>query len=350
MQSHSTRTNPAWTLACSLLVACSIASARTHEIQPEGYSDTFSADKKPILEIQSGDTVQTSTWDALGRDKSGVAHIPNPFGFPELSNPLLGPFYIQDSDYGDVLEVHLDKVRLNRNWGYTNYRLLTTIIIPGTIEGLYKDYYKMDAVWPGQANMIPWDLDLQRGVANPRLLQSSGMKFDLPIKPMLGCIGVAAPGEDVGTADISGTWGGNMDYNDVVEGATLYFPVYHKGGYFYIGDGHALQGDGEGLGMGIETSLDVQFTVRVLKGMRIALPRLVNDDYIVAIASQPEYRSNLDLGLQEANTEMINWLTSEYKLTQPETHLLLGMEVRHKIVTYFGTVTAMIPKRCLPRR
>lgn len=246
--------------------------------------------------------------------------------------------------------MHLDKVRLNRNWGYTNYRLLTTIIIPGTIEGLYKDYYKMDAVWPGQANMIPWDLDLQRGVANPRLLQSSGMKFDLPIKPMLGCIGVAAPGEDVGTADISGTWGGNMDYNDVVEGATLYFPVYHKGGYFYIGDGHALQGDGEGLGMGIETSLDVQFTVRVLKGMRIALPRLVNDDYIVAIASQPEYRSNLDLGLQEANTEMINWLTSEYKLTQPETHLLLGMEVRHKIVTYFGTVTAMIPKRCLPRR
>lgn len=92
MQSHSTRTNPAWTLACSLLVACSIASARTHEIQPEGYSDTFSADKKPILEIQSGDTVQTSTWDALGRDKSGVAHIPNPFGFPELSIDCWGHF------------------------------------------------------------------------------------------------------------------------------------------------------------------------------------------------------------------------------------------------------------------
>ncbi len=80
------------------------------------------------------------------------------------------------------------------------------------------------------------------------------------------------------------------------------------------------------------------------------MPRLVNDDYIITIASQPEWRSNLDLGLQAANSEMITWLTSEYKLTQPEAHLLMGMEVRHKIATYFGTVTAMIPKSCLPHR
>jgi len=350
MQTHYRIRKSAWTLACSLLVVCSIASAKTHEIQPESYSDTFSADKKPILEIRSGDTVQTSTWDALGRDKNGVAHVPDPFGFPPLSNPVLGPFYVQDSDYGDVLEVHLDRVRLNRNWGYSNYRLMTKIISPNTVEGLYKNYYKPDAVWPGRANMIPWDLDLERGVATPRLLPGSGMKFDLPTRPMLGCIGVAAPGDNAGTADISGSWGGNMDYNDVVEGATLYFPVYHKGAYFYLGDGHALQGDGEGLGMGIETSLDVQFTIRVLKDRRIAMPRLVNEDYIITIASQPEYRSSLDLGLQEANSEMITWLTTEYKLTQPEAHLLMGMEVRHKIVTYFGTVTAMIPKRCFPHR
>jgi amidase len=117
MQTHRSIVNWAWTVACSLLIASATGSAKTHEIQPESYSDTFSADKKPILEIQSGDTVRTNTWDALGRDKNGVAHIPNPFGFPELSNPLLGPFYVQDSDYGDALEVHLDSIRLNRNWG-----------------------------------------------------------------------------------------------------------------------------------------------------------------------------------------------------------------------------------------
>src|SRR5206468_11061288 len=126
-------------------------------------------------------------------------------------------------------------------------------------------------------------------------------------------------------------------------------PVYHKGAYFYIGDGHALQGDGEGLGTGIETSLDVQFTVRVHKGKQLAMPRLVNAEYLVSIASQPELASNVDLGLQKANSDMIQWLTSEYKLTQPEAHLLMGTVVQHKIVTYFGTVVTMIPRRYLPQ-
>jgi acetamidase/formamidase len=140
-----------------------------------------------------------------------------------------------------------------------------------------------------------------------------------------------------------------MDYNDMVEGATLLLPVFHKGAYFYIGDGHAVQGDGEGLGMGIETSMDVTFTARVHKTRRVNIPRLINDTYIISVASQPEYNSNLDLGLQRANSDMIAWLTSEYGLSPQQAHLLLGTAARHQIVTYFGTVTTMIPKALLPK-
>jgi len=140
-----------------------------------------------------------------------------------------------------------------------------------------------------------------------------------------------------------------MDYNDVVEGATLRFPVYHEGAYFYVGDGHALQGDGEGLGMGIETSMDVQFTVKVLKGMRLSMPRLINATHIVSISSQPEWNSNLDRGLQDANSDMIQWLTGEYGLTLPEAHLLLGTVVQHKVVTYSGSAVAMIERKYLPQ-
>ena len=203
-------------------------------------------------------------------------------------------------------------------------------------------------MWPGQNNLIKWDLDLARGVANPRLLETSKMKFDLPVRPMVGCIGVAAPGTQRLSADVSSTNGGNMDYNDIVEGATLFFPVFHKGAYFYVGDGHALQGDGEGLGAAIETSLDVEFTVTLHKGKRLEIPRLVNDEYIVSIGSQTEFSSNLDLAIQQANSDMINWLIEDYKLTVPEAHLLMGMAVQHKIVTYFGSVTTMIPKKYLP--
>jgi amidase len=330
-----------------LLIALG-AAAETHRIYPDHHSRVFSAYKEPVLRIKSGDTVITRTWDSGGQDHLGVRHIQHPYVYPESGNPLMGPFYIEGADYGDALAVHLDKVRLNRNWGYTSYRLSPAIL--SNIDNLYPNVYKMGALRPQRADLIPWDLDLERGVANPRLLEGSGFRFNLPVRPMLGCIGVAPPGEEVQTSGPAAAHGGNMDYNDIVEGVTVYFPVYHKGAYFYLGDGHALQGDGEGLGSGVETSLDVQFTVNVHKGKRLNIPRLVNDDYLVSIGSQPEFRSSSDFGLRAANSDMINWLTSEYKLTQPEAHLLLGTVVKHKIVTYFGTVTTMMPRKHVPAR
>jgi amidase len=332
-----------------LAVALSTMSAATHEIYPDHHSRVFSAFKEPVLKIKSGDTVITRTWDSGGADYKAVKHIQHPYVYPESGNPLMGPFYIEGAEHGDALEVHLNKVRLNRNYGYTSYRLSPGILNPGAAENMYKNFYKMDVLRPGRADLIPWDLDLKRGVANPRLLSGSGLKFDLPVRPMLGCIGVAPPGEKVETSGPAGSHGGNMDYNDMAEGASVFFPVYHKGAYFYLGDGHALQGDGEGLGSGIETSLDIQFTVKVHKGKHLSIPRLMNDEYIISIGSQPEFSSSMDSALRMANSDMLAWLESDYKLTAPEAHMLMGTVVKHQIVTYFGTVTTMIPRKYLRR-
>ncbi len=332
------------------LSAAALVPAETHTIYPQRHSRVFSAYKEPVLRIKSGDTVITRTWDSGGGDWKGVAHIQHPYVYPESGNPLMGPFYIEEADYGDALEVHLDKVRLNRNYGYSTYRLLPSAANPSDIEGWHRNFYQPGAVRPGRADMIPWDLDLERGVARPRLFEGSGYKFEIPVRPMLGCLGVAPPGERVETSGPSGPHGGNIDYNDIVEGATVFFPVYHKGAYLYLGDGHALQGDGEPLGAGVETSLDVQFTVRVHKGKRLSMPRLINENYIVSIASQPEFASSMEIGLRMANSDMLRWLTEEYGLTGPEAHLLLGTVVEHRIVTYYGSIATLIPRRYLPRR
>jgi len=61
------------------------------------------------------------------------------------------------------------------------------------------------------------------------------------------------------------------------------------------------------------------------------MPRLVNDEYLVSIGSQPEFHSSMDFGLRMANTDMLNWLITEYKLSAPEANLLMGTVVRHKI-------------------
>lgn len=340
-----------WLKSISSLLLCLAqpSPAAMHTIYPEKHSRAFSAQGEPVLRIHSGDTVLTRTWDSGGQDHNGTRHLQHPYVYPESGNPLTGPFYVEEADRGDALEVHIDKLRLNRNWGYTSYRLNPDILTSSAAERQYKNVYKMDALRPQRADLIPWDIDLKKLTVSPRLLESSGYKFEIPAKPMLGCIGVATAGVEVMSSGPAGSHGGNMDYNDVAEGATLYFPVFHKGAYFYVGDGHAVQGDGEGLGNGIETSLDVQFTVKVHKNKQLNMPRLVNDEYVASIGSQPEFHSSMDFALRSANSDMLNWLTSEYKLSGPEANLLMGTVVQHKIATYFGTVVTLIPRRYLPK-
>jgi amidase len=334
-------------IAAACVATVPFLTAETHTFYPDQHSRVFSAQKQPVLKIRSGDTVITRTWDSGGQDHLGVRHIKHPYVYPESGNPLTGPFYVEGAEYGDALEIRLDKVRLNRNWGYTSYRLSPDILTASAAEQQYKNFYKMDVLRPQRADLIPWDIDLDKKTVRPRLLESSGFRFDIPARPMLGCIGVATAGEEVMSSGPAGTHGGNMDFNETVEGVTLFFPVFHKGALVYLGDGHAVQGDGEGLGTGIETSLDVQFTVKLHKGKQLSMPRLINDKYIMSIGSQPEFRSSMDFALRSANSDMLRWLTGEYRLSAPEANLLMGTVVEHRIVTYFGTVATLIPRKYL---
>jgi len=102
--------------------------AETHRFFPDHHSRAFSAHQEPALRIRPGDTVVTKTWDSGGQDEKGVRHLQHPYVYPETGNPLTGPFYIEGAERGDTLEVHLDRVRVNRNWGYTSYRLSPDIL------------------------------------------------------------------------------------------------------------------------------------------------------------------------------------------------------------------------------
>ena len=117
----------------------------------------------------------------------------------------------------------------------------------------------------GRANMVRWDLDLQHNTVRLNDPASQSAKLEFPAIPMLGCIGVAAPGDFAPTSGPAGSYGGNLDYNEVREGATVILPVYHPGALLFLGDGHALMADGEPTGNGIETSMDVEFSVDVRK-------------------------------------------------------------------------------------
>ena len=140
-----------------------------------------------------------------------------------------------------------------------------------------------------------------------------------------------------------------MDYRGFTEGATAFFPVFVPGALFHLGDGHAVQGDGEIVGTGAEVSFDVQFTVRLHKARSIAWPRGENDAYIFALGNARP----LDEALQHATTEMLRWLGEDYGLEPRAASHLMGQVVRYDVGNVFDpayTVGCRIAKRWLTRR
>jgi acetamidase/formamidase len=305
------------------------------------YYRTFSHNNQVFKRIRAGDVVSIRTLDASGCDLNGEVHS-------EPSNPLTGPFFIEGAEPGDGIRVELRKVRLNRNWGYSNYRLLLDAIEARAVEYVYPNKFKPDSVIPGRASSVRWDLDMQRSMVKLTDPASARMKFEFPAVPMLGCIGVAAPGDFSPTSGPAGSYGGNLDYNQVREGATVILPVYHAGALLYFGDGHALMGDGEPSGTGIETSMDVEFRVEVRKKANLRGPRLENAEYIISVGAQPEFASSLDRALQMATTDMASWLEHEYKLEPWAAHQLISMLGKYDVVTVAGTMALKIPRKWLP--
>lgn len=327
-----------------LIVVCFVAAsgafAETREVVADRYYNTFSHTNPVVLRINSGDIVVTKTLDSGGMDDHGQVRATG-------GNPLTGPFYIENAEPGDAILVHLRKVRLNRNWGSTAYRLAPFSVLPEFVESMYPNHYKADVVRKGRDNMLPWDLDLKTNTVKLREPVSRNVKLEFPARPMLGCIGVAAPGDFSPTSGPSGSYGGNLDYNEIAEGATVILPVYHKGALLFMGDGHAIMADGEPTGTGVETSMNVEFSVEIRKNARINGPRVETADYVISLGSQPEFSSSLDRGLQMATTDMVRWLTSDYELEPWAAHQLIGAVGKYDVVTVAGTMALRIPKKYL---
>src|SRR5262245_16019015 len=320
-----------------------VSRAEVHEVVATSYHNTFSRAHPVLKRVRPGDTVVTKTIDAGGQDEKDVRR-----GQP--SNPLTGPFYIESAEPGDALIVNFSKVKLNRRWGYTSYRLGLFSLTPESVEGLYPNRYKDDLIQPGRSNLVRWEIDPERQMVRLREPASQAIKLEFPAKPMLGCVGVAPAGDFAPTSGPSGNYGGNLDYNEIGEGAVVMLPVYHPGGLLFLGDGHALQADGEPTGTGIETSMDVEFTVEVRKKANLTGPRIETSEHIISVGSQPEFVSSLDRALRLATSDMVSWLVADYKLEPWAAHMLIGYQGKYDVVTVAGSMALKIPKKYLPPR
>jgi acetamidase/formamidase len=172
-------------------------------------------------------------------------------------------------------------------------------------------------------------------------------EITIDLKPMLGRVAVAPAGEEAFGGLWPGAFGGNMDAPEVREGTTVYLPVFHDGAYFYFGDGHAAQGEGEVNGTGLETSMDVTLRVDLVKNQSIDWPRLEDDEHIMVAGSA---RPLID-AFRLAHVELIEWLEDEYGFGRWDAYMLvgqLGESTVANIVDPIYTVVAKFPKQSLP--
>ena len=171
--------------------------------------------------------------------------------------------------------------------------------------------------------MDSWTLDLEQGTATldepPAGLEYLG---SLAVEPMLGCFGVA-PAARPGDLDrdlrprTAATWTTAAS----AQGVTVYFPVFVEGALFHLGDGHAMQGDGEIVGTGIEISFDVEFTVDVLEGQGRSAGRAART---TSTSSPPATPARSTRRVQHATTELMRWLAADYGLDHRARSVLLG--------------------------
>lgn len=289
---------------------------------------------EPVARVRSGDIVETNTLDAAG---GALKKRGDTLSMAKGFNPLTGPFFIEGAQPGDTIAVKfLDmQVEGTQGWGANapgfgtvNTTKYTPMISPGFPENI-------------------WFFDIDKA-SNTATFKANYSNFTtkIPMKPFLGCVGVA-PGLETRNSQTPGEWGGNMDSPEASVGHTLYLPVNLPGALLYVGDGHAAQGDGEVAGTAIEVPMRVRFQVDVIKGQTITWPRFENADSLMTVgAIRP-----LDDALRVALSELVLWIEKDYGLHRLDAYELLSMVGRIHLTEMVDpnfVVIMIIDKKFLP--
>jgi amidase len=296
---------------------------RTHTFEPVKFHRVFSGAIEPAMRIQPGDTVRTWSVDAGGRDPKGVRRSLG-------GNPQTGPFYVEGAMPGDTIAVKFHRIRLNRDSAGSGNAIVPSALTPG--------YYR-NAKFDDKFNS-EWKLDRESGYGMLAKPTERLKNFRIKLNPMLGCVAVAPPANQSFRTGWPGSFGGNMDYNGLREGVTVYLPVYVAGALLFVGDGHAAQGDGELNGDALETSMDIEFTVSLVPGRSTPAPRMENDEWLMASG----IANSLPEALQQATTELVRWLERDYKLSANEAAIVAGTSIRYEIAEVVDPLVHIVAK------
>ncbi len=263
-----------------------------HELAPSPETvhwGFFDAALPAVLEVDSGDTITIDTvsgWaEVVDTARISAAHAEilekvRPGPGPHI---LTGPVHVRGALPGDALEVRIRSIELTVDWGWNVIRPLR-----GTLPEDFPYFQK---------RLIPIDRE--------RMVAPLPWGPQIPLQPFFGIV-ATAPRPEYGRLSTvePREFGGNVDCKEFVPGTSLFLPVFVPGANLSVGDGHAVQGDGEVCLTALETCLKGTFELVLHKNAGLKMPRAITPTHYVTIG----LNEDLDDAARQALREMIAWL------------------------------------------
>jgi len=290
----------------------------------------LSGDDAFVAAIDPGETVTVET--AINVNDGTIRFVGQQLTEADVTLPYVngatGPIEVRGAKPGDMLSVEILDIALDK-LGFT-------------------------ALWPGIGMFPDWVRRKEFGIQTRVVEVSDGVvhwsdSLKLPVKPMIGVIGVAPVHGAVLTID-NGPHGGNLDVQEITKGNTVKLRVSKPGAHLFMGDCHAIQGDGEANGMGA-IEIATELTVRVQlepAPPRLNHPRIETPTHICTLGCARPLEDAMRLAFEE----MVYWLEDDYRIPAPEAYMLLGQiaEARcTQVVNPKYTYICKVDRRFLPR-
>jgi len=258
------------------------------------YIYQMNSSNKPQMRVSLGEVFKVETSDCFNGQISEEGDKLTNTDF-ECFNPATGPIYIEGVQVGDILKINVLDINVN------NYGVISVMPEFGITGEFHRDEV---------TKIVPI-------IDNKAVFNDS---ISLDIEPMIGVIGTAPTDESIMTV-IPDSHGGNMDCKRITKGSTVLLPVNVEGGLLSIGDLHAVMGDGEVCGCGVEIKGDVTLKVEILRNRKLPLPLVLTENCIMTISSQ----KTLDEASKLATINMYKFLVDELKLPNEEASMLLSI-------------------------
>jgi acetamidase/formamidase len=285
-------------------------AGEAREIRTTDYSYVFGRYAEPIATVRPGEVLDIFTEDAFGSTVQSEADLPTKvLNFPFV-NPQTGPIYVEGAEPGDTLAVEILEIEPTRDFVASAFiPYFGGLTATPTTALLHDPLPERVFIYPIKDGTI----ELVRGVR-------------IPYEPFLGTIATAPEAEAISTLT-PGTFGGNMDVADVCPGNTVYLPVCVEGAYFFTGDAHGAQGDGELCGVACEMTARVRLKLGLEKGRTIAWPRIESETELMTVGSARP----MEDAARIAWTELIGWLVADYGFDRWDAYQLLTQAGRMRV-------------------